>query len=147
MAQHTTVGLGICALAAGALGVLAPQAAAQDLAPGVSCNDQGSCRNDTDDIYYVTGNAVCSGFPASNVPVGGYVDRHSSAAIPMSCPSMDMSGPMDTGPMSTGPDGSMQPWSTVQIPDTPTSNQVLTVQWQTATVDNDHKLAPPTGSS
>lgn len=147
MSQRLTVGLGIGALIAGAVGVLAPQAAAKDLAPGVSCGDNGFCRNDTDDIYYITGQVTCSGFPGSVESFSGYAGRHSTDPIPMSCPSDYTPGTMEQGPPTIGPDGAMQMSPPTQSPGTWTNNYPVSIDWQTATVDNDQKLQPHTGSS
>lgn len=58
--RRFVIGLGIAALFAGAVGVAAPQAFAQELAPGVSCEEY-TCRNDTDDTYRVESTVACDG--------------------------------------------------------------------------------------
>ncbi|RMI35311.1 hypothetical protein [Nocardia stercoris] len=140
MGQRITVGALLGTLAAGALAALAPSAAAQDLAPGVSCDAQGYCHNDTDDIYYITGQVSCSDL--STGPFSGYVDRHSATMIALLCPDDSIPGTMEQGPPTIGPDGTMQPGMMTQSPSTTTINDVVSIQWQTATVDNDRKLGP-----
>jgi hypothetical protein len=144
MAQRSITGATLSALAAGALGTLAPSAAAQDLAPGLSCNDQGYCRNDTNDVYHVTGQAICSDSSAS--PFSGDVDRHSTKLISMLCPNSYIPGATEQGPATVAPDGTVQQGPITQTPGTTTINDVVSIQWQTATRDDDRKLGPHTGS-
>ncbi|WP_069160004.1 hypothetical protein [Nocardia altamirensis] len=59
MRHQLAFSLGVTALVASAVAVLAPQAAAQELAPGLNC-DRFVCRNDTDDTYRVEALVSCS---------------------------------------------------------------------------------------
>ncbi|CAM4523848.1 hypothetical protein NONI108955_42665 [Nocardia ninae] len=81
-------GVGVAALVAGTVGVLAPQAAAQELAPGVSC-EGFVCRNDTDDTYRVEGVASCSDWyerrMTGQVPVRERIRPHTTVTISVSC--------------------------------------------------------------
>ncbi len=90
MRHQVAVGLGIAALFGSAVGVLAPQAAAQELAPGVSC-DGFTCRNDTDDTYRVEGVGQCTDFGqrriTGQVVVRQRVRPHSTENISVSCTS------------------------------------------------------------
>lgn len=87
MVQRMIVGTGIAAgLVAAAAVVLAPQAAAREIAPGLACGDSG-CRNDSDVTYRVEATAVCSG--ANYVDATTYVGPHRRAAVVASCPADD----------------------------------------------------------
>ncbi|WP_405138601.1 hypothetical protein [Nocardia sp. NBC_01388] len=143
MAQRLTVALGITALISAGLGVLAPHAAAKDLAPGLSCSDY-TCRNDTDDIYYVTGRVTCS-FGGGAHDFSGYAGRRTTEQIPISCPSDYQPGGWHTE-TTMNPDGTFQN-NQVQDPGTWDNTYPVTIDYQTATVDNDQKLAPHTGSA
>lgn len=146
IALRWAVGIGIAALTAGAANVFAPHAAAADLAPGVSCNDQGFCRNDTDDIYYVTGLVTCSEFPHQQA-ISGYVGRHGTDQIAVGCPDDYTPGQMEQGPPTLQPDGTFSSPPMTQSPGSWTDNRVLSVEWQSATVDNDQKLGPTNSGS
>ncbi|MGY2061918.1 hypothetical protein ACW9HQ_44170, partial [Nocardia gipuzkoensis] len=58
MGQRSMVGFGIASLLVAAVGVLAPQAAARELAPGVHC-ERITCRNETDDMYRLDIEVTC----------------------------------------------------------------------------------------
>ncbi|MCU1645567.1 MAG: hypothetical protein JWN03_5842 [Nocardia sp.] len=143
MAQPLTVALGIAALTSAAVAVLAPQAAAKDLASGVSCSDY-TCRNDTDDIYYVTGQVTCS-IGGGAHDFSAYVGRRATEQVPISCPSNYQPGTSHSE-STMQPDGTWQN-NQVQDPGTWDSTYPLTIDYRTATVDNDQKLGPRTGSA
>ncbi|GAA5084992.1 hypothetical protein [Nocardia iowensis] len=88
MRHKLAFGLGVAALFASAVGVLAPQAVAKELAPGVSC-DEFVCRNDTDDTYRVEGIASCSDWSerriTSQVPVRERIRPHTTVTIRVNC--------------------------------------------------------------
>ncbi|WP_157762740.1 hypothetical protein [Nocardia yamanashiensis] len=86
MAHRMIIGTGIAGLVAAAAVVLAPQAAARDLAPGLSCGES-SCRNDSDEIYRVEATAVCSA--GRYVDATTFVGPHRRADVVASCPADD----------------------------------------------------------
>lgn len=88
MGNRLGFGLGVAALFASVVGMLAPQAAAQELVPGVSC-EEFVCRNDTDDTYRVEGIASCTDWSerriTGQVPVKQRVRPHTTVTITVHC--------------------------------------------------------------
>ncbi len=83
---RSAVGVGAAALIAAAAAVLAPQAqaAAKELAPGLLCGDDYTCRNDTDDTYRVTWQMHCTtGLGKQSTT---WVSPHRTEALRPSCP-------------------------------------------------------------
>lgn len=83
-AHRRVAGLGIAAVAVGVITLGAPPAAAEDLAPGVSCSDQGWCHNDTGTMYRITGQTTCSKAPHLQ-SFSSDIGRHTAVAIPVGC--------------------------------------------------------------
>ncbi|WP_429427202.1 hypothetical protein [Nocardia sp. GAS34] len=78
------MGFGIAALITAAAAVLAPQAAAKELALGLTCGDDYTCRNDTDDTYRVTWRMNCTtGLGQQSTT---WVSPHRTEALRPSCP-------------------------------------------------------------
>lgn len=76
---------GLAALFAAAVAVLAPHAAAKELAPGLTCGNDYTCRNDTDDTYRVTWRMNCTtGLGEQSTT---WVSPHRNAVLRPSCPS------------------------------------------------------------
>lgn len=111
---HTT--FGIAAVIAAGVTALAPQAAAQELAPGLNCGSDYICHNDTDDIYRVSWRVSCTTGPGERSVT--WVGTHRAATLRPACP-------FDYRPGFT-PDFS--DW----VPGTP-----LSVEYLGAEVDND----------
>ncbi|MRH87444.1 hypothetical protein GFY24_08230 [Nocardia sp. SYP-A9097] len=75
---------GISALIAVTVVVLAPQAAAKELAPGLTCGDDYTCRNDTGDTYRVTWQAICNTGRSQQATL--WVGPHSTEVFRAVCP-------------------------------------------------------------
>ncbi|MEV4129742.1 hypothetical protein [Nocardia sp. NPDC049707] len=121
---RSAVGVSIAALIAAATGMLAPQAAAKELAPGLNCGDDYTCHNDTDDTYRVTWRMNCTtGLGKQSTT---WVSPHRTEALRPSCPTDYKPGFTDD----------FSKW----IPGSPRSIEYLTAQ-----VDNDP--APNGGTS
>ncbi len=164
MGQRLRVGLGLAAVFAGAVGVLAPQAAARELAPGVSC-EGFTCRNDTDDTYRVEGVAHCS--DGLSVPVEKYVGpRLQAARVDVFCgsttepgtwedqPRRLSPGTWEQQPPTIGPDGKLESKPPVYKPGTwedqprvykpgrTIPHHVVSIDYRSAVVDNEPPPAP-----
>ncbi|RDI48504.1 hypothetical protein [Nocardia mexicana] len=164
MGQRLTIGLGFAALFAGTVGVLAPQAAAQELAPGVSC-EGFTCRNDTDDTYRVEATVHCS--DGTSVPVRRYIGpRLQAARVNVGCPSTTEPGTWETPPPrmspgtweqqppTVGPDGKLETKPPVYKPGTwerqspefkpgrTIPHHVVSIEYRSAVVDNSPPPAP-----
>ncbi|MEU2256862.1 hypothetical protein ABZ540_27180 [Nocardia xishanensis] len=103
MRQRLTFGLGIASAVMAAAGVLAPRAVAQELAPGVSC-EQFSCRNDTDDTYRVESVVTCSA-GAGQIPVVTYALPRKTTPVLVGCPHVTVPGKLEHHPPVLKPDG------------------------------------------
>jgi hypothetical protein len=77
------------------MGILAPQAIAQDLAPGVHC-DGLACTNDNDEAYVVFGTYTCVNtiWPPNSTapeysyeytPINQHIEPHSAVTILLRC--------------------------------------------------------------
>lgn len=82
---RSAVGVGIAALIAVGAAVLAPQAAAKELAPGLNCRADYTCRNDTDDTYRVTWRMNCT--TGLGQQSSTWVGPHQTEVLRPSCPS------------------------------------------------------------
>ncbi|MBF6173440.1 hypothetical protein [Nocardia blacklockiae] len=165
MGERLTAGLGIAAVFAGAMGLLAPAAAAQELAPGVSC-DGFTCRNDTDDTYRVEGVAWCSDH--TSMRFTRYIaPRVEAARVNVDCaptvepgtwedqPPRFVPGTWKHQPPTIGPDGKIEHhppvfepggWERqppVFRPGRTLPNHVLSIEYRSAVVDN----SPPPPAS
>ncbi|MEV2225087.1 hypothetical protein AB0E01_35205 [Nocardia vinacea] len=89
---HMLASVGMCCAA---MGVLAPQAIAADLAPGVHC-DGLACDNDNDEAYVVFGTFTCvtTIWPPNgaapeyfyeNTPITQDIEPHSAVTILLRC--------------------------------------------------------------
>ncbi|WP_330180284.1 hypothetical protein OHB26_28215 [Nocardia sp. NBC_01503] len=138
--RHTlTIGFGMIGLAAAAGAVLAPSAAAQDLAEGVGCAGF-TCHNDTDDTYRVEATVLCSN--GVRIPITRYLAPH-GREIPVSalCPMITEPGHWVQQPPVMDSDGwKTQPPTFEPGPTRP--NPVVSVDYQSAVVDNDPQPAP-----
>ncbi|MFJ1458895.1 hypothetical protein [Nocardia sp. N2S4-5] len=168
MGQRLAIGLGVAVVVGGAIGVLAPQAGAEELAAGVSC-EGFVCRNDTDDTYRVEGVALCSDGMA--VKVTKYVAPHvPEARVNVECaptvehgewreqPPRRTPGTWEHQPPTVGPDGKVEqrppvfkpggwePQPPVFEPGRTIPNTVVSIDYRSAVVDNNPPPAP-TGSA
>lgn len=101
--RRLRAGLCLTALATTAVGVLAPRAVALEIAPGLSCENDLTCRNDTEDTYRVTSRAECTGV-AIGYTTDSWIGPHSTARVNAQCPTTSRLGTMR--PQTTiGPNG------------------------------------------
>ncbi|MFE3262029.1 hypothetical protein ACFXPS_42600 [Nocardia sp. NPDC059091] len=121
-------GAGITALIAATAAILSPQAAAREVAPGLTCGDDYTCRNDTEDTYRVTWRMNCT--TGMGQQTTSWVGPHRTEVLRPSCPTL----------MKPGFGHDFTEW----IPGDPRSIEYLGAQ-----VDNDpapHE-PPPAGSA
>ncbi|WP_405493300.1 hypothetical protein [Nocardia sp. NBC_00511] len=144
MSLRLMTGLGAAALLGTAAGVLAPEAAAKDLAPGLSCRN-GSCVNDTDDAYRVQIRVSCLNIIDTHIlPIR--VNPHTTTRVPATCDSHWTPGPLRPGPSTMNPDGTWTTGPMTTGPDTWQPGTVTSIDFLSATVDNGRGDMPPTGS-
>ncbi|WP_431969966.1 hypothetical protein [Nocardia sp. bgisy134] len=135
MRQRLTFGLGLASFVMAAAGVLAPQAVAQELAPGVSCK-QFSCRNDTDDTYRVRSVVTCSD-GAGQVSVVTYARPQATTPVLAGCPHVTVPGKLEHHPPVMNPDGRGYdyPPPTIGPPEVVITYPVL-IEHRSAEIDN-----------
>ncbi|MEV0034009.1 hypothetical protein [Nocardia sp. NPDC050793] len=145
MRQRLTFGLGVASAVMAAAGVLAPQAVAQELAPGISC-EQFSCRNDTDDTYRVESVVTCSD-GAGQIPVVTYARPQATTKVFAGCPHVTVPGKLQHHPPVPNPDGPgfIYPPPTMGPPEVEITYPVL-IDHRSAEVDNNPPQRP-TGSA
>ncbi|WP_156095076.1 hypothetical protein [Nocardia lijiangensis] len=135
MSQRLTFGLGVVSVVVAAAGILAPQAVAQELAPGVSC-EGFSCRNDTDDTYRVESVVTCSD-GAGQATVVTYARPQATTDLQFSCPFKTFPGKMEQQPPRLNPDGPgyVYPPPTLGPPEVKMTRPVL-IEHRSAEIDN-----------
>ncbi|MFF0528016.1 hypothetical protein ACFYT3_06460 [Nocardia amikacinitolerans] len=147
MRQRSTfgLGLGVASVVMAATGMLAPQAVAQELAPGVSCEGY-SCRNDTDDTYRVESVVTCSD-GAGQFPVTTYALPRATTELRFGCPTTTTPGQLQQQPPVLNPDGPgyVNPPPTMGPPQVKMTHPVL-VEHRSAEIDN-NPPQEPTGSA
>ncbi|MGV9616637.1 hypothetical protein [Nocardia xishanensis] len=144
MRQRLTSGLGVASAVMAVAGVLAPQAVAQELAPGLSC-EQFSCRNDTDDTYRVASVVTCSG-GAGQIPVVTYALPRTTTPVLVGCPHVTVPGKLEHHPPVLKPGGGYDnPPPTMGPPEVEFTYPVL-IEHRSAEVDNNPR-SQPTGSA
>ncbi|WP_458686305.1 hypothetical protein [Nocardia tengchongensis] len=137
--RRWSLGLGLAALAATTVGVCAPQAAAGEIAPGLSCENDLNCRNDTDDTYRVTSRAECTGV-AIGYTTDSWIAPHSTGRVKAECPSTSGLGSMR--PQTTiGSNGQSDMTMMNDFGDWE-QNYVVGIKYLTAQVDNSHQNSP-----
>ncbi|RMI28556.1 hypothetical protein [Nocardia stercoris] len=137
-------GLCLSALAATAVGVLAPRAAALEIAPGLTCEKDLNCRNDTEDTYRVTSRAECTD-GAIGYTIDSWIGPHSAGRVNAECPGISRPGTMR--PQTTiGANG--QPHMTMRWNDFGDWEQtyVVGIEYLGAEVDNNPRQ-PDSGST
>ncbi|MEV0342687.1 hypothetical protein AB0H49_27030 [Nocardia sp. NPDC050713] len=141
MRQRLTFGLGVASVVMAAAGVLAPQAVAQELAPGVSCEGY-SCRNDTDDTYRVESVVTCSD-GVGQVPVVTYARPRATTDLVFVCPTKTIPGQLQQQPPVLNPNGPgyVNPPPTMGPPEMKITHPVL-VEHRGAVVDNNPPQEP-----
>lgn len=141
----SVVGFGIAALFAGTVGAAAPQALAQEVAPGVSCVGY-RCSNDTDDTYRVQATVACSLMGSSatytSVAVTTYVPARGFADVVASCPTYTEMGTWEQQPSTLQPDGSLKTEPPVWRPGDSYQTFPSGIEYGSAVVDNDPPPAP-----
>ncbi|UGT42924.1 hypothetical protein LTV02_05865 [Nocardia yamanashiensis] len=134
MVQRVMIAGGIAGVLTAAAAMLAPEAAAQELAPGLSCGES-SCRNDTGDTYRVEATAVCSG--GAYVDATTYAGPHRRTDVVASCPSTLGAGTWDSPPPTMNPDGTFTTQPPVYVPGSWEYGYVIRIDYTRAVVDND----------
>ncbi|MBL1073402.1 hypothetical protein JK358_03225 [Nocardia sp. 2] len=107
--KRFTAGFGLAALFAVTAAITAPQAAAQELAPGVSCVEK-TCVNDTDDRYRVTSKVLCSGLAGLPVTIEATTDvpARGTAEVTVGCPAHYEPPTWEQKPPRLGRDGTFE---------------------------------------
>ncbi|MFB8008022.1 hypothetical protein [Nocardia sp. NPDC056000] len=146
--QRFAVGLGVTGiLFAVAIGSGAPQAAADELAPGVSCNGY-SCVNDTDDTYRIESDVECSAWTVMSrrtIHIKTYVAPHTTAKVVASCPMYQEPATSQSVPPTRRPDGTLQHHLPETVPGKFIPTYPQAIRYRSAQVDN-NPPPPPTGS-
>ncbi|MCM6778496.1 hypothetical protein NDR87_33925 [Nocardia sp. CDC159] len=133
MGQRSMVGLGIASLVVAAVGVLAPQAAARELAPGLDC-ERITCRNDTDDRYRLEIEVTCWNGPRTEIR---YITAHSTRYLDdLSCPPMARPGTTEQDPPTTRPDGTWEHPMPRQVPGELIPQVPQRIEYRGAVVEN-----------
>ncbi|TQM26294.1 hypothetical protein [Nocardia bhagyanarayanae] len=145
MRQRLTFGLGVASVVMAAAGILAPQAVARELAPGLSCEGY-SCRNDTDDTYRVESVVTCSD-GVGQITVVTYARPQATTDLRIGCPTKTIPGQLQQQPPVLNPDGPgyIYPPPTMGPPQVKITHPVL-VEHRSAVVDNSPRQEP-TGSA
>ncbi|NNH74115.1 hypothetical protein HLB23_30400 [Nocardia uniformis] len=147
--RRIVAGFGLAALAAGAVTVAAPQAFAQELAPGVSCEEFGfECSNDTDDTYRVKSTVGCGGSGVATTwhDVTTYVPPRARVTVSTTCSPRHESGSWEHQPPKLGPDGKYESQPPVWEPGDVVPTRPTGVIHQSAVVDNNPPAPAPSGS-
>ncbi|MFE3192918.1 hypothetical protein ACFXHA_28175 [Nocardia sp. NPDC059240] len=140
MAQRLLIGLGVAALITAAASALAPAAFATDLADGVSCGD-GSCRNDTDDIYRIQVRVHCSGW-GDGYETSVWVNSHTTEQTQVGCSGRWVDGGYSMGSPSMKPDGSFGSPTMEKQPDKFEPSYLTGIDYLSASVDNTSRRRP-----
>ncbi|MBF6328547.1 hypothetical protein [Nocardia transvalensis] len=144
MGQRLKFGLGTAAVLAATVGVLAPQATAEELAPGLSC-EKNTCRNDTDDMYRVEVAVTCWN---GTYTTTRYVAEHSTRFLDdFGCAPRQEPGHWEHRPDRMGPDGKWEHQPSEFEPGRFIPQHPTKIEYLSAVVDNDPQPAPSSGSA
>lgn len=155
MFQRSTAALGIAAAGITFLGLLAPNAAADDthwqtVAPGVQCIWL-LCRNDNNQTYRVDWVAHCNNpgtsVPSATVAAQTWVGAHEEVSLTASCPTAQQNGMWVQDPPGIMPDGTyVYPAPRWQPGDFEPGSVDHALQYTRAVPDGSRPPGPPVGS-
>lgn len=128
-----------------AAAMLAPNAAARALAPGVTC-EKRTCHNDTDDTYRVDLVMTCT-LPGGKVRATVYARPHTTTRVRDYCPTVTKPGELQQQPPTMNPDGTWDNHPPTVGPPRVEFTFPVRVDYRSAVVDNTPPPPAPSGST